>query len=199
MNEDDLKVWKNAEAEQNIEAASSWEEAFEIGKCLYALKSPEYGRLIAAAYEKAFSLGLNINSDRNCFIEATQEIAYVYLMSGRRDEAINKLLILDSNCENLPDRVNLFIASALIQTDNIRLYAADPKIFFRQLDKINETDAEALRKRSFVFLRFLNRLNKLVLNGTLNEVDTDNILKKARELGVYDSKQCTEFRQTLGL
>ena len=105
--------------QQDIFAADNWDDAYWIGKYVYEQASGEADKLIMDAYEKAFSLGLSIRVNRECFLTATQQIARIYFQFRKYDEAINKLMVLDSNVDDLPDWVNLYYASAQSPRDTL--------------------------------------------------------------------------------
>ena len=92
--------------QQDIEACENWDDGYWIGRYLFEQGSGESNKQVMDAYEKAFSLGLNIRVNRECFLTATQQIARIYFQFQKYDEAINKLMVLDSNVDNLPDWVN---------------------------------------------------------------------------------------------
>ena len=141
--------------QQDIVAADNWDDAYWIGRYVYDQASGEADKLIMDAYEKAFGLGLNIRVNRDCFLTATQQIARIYFQFRKYDEAINKLMVLDSNVDDLPDWVNLYYASAQIHTENILYWAEVPEMLFRRIDGINEADvARTLRLPSELSLHF---------------------------------------------
>ncbi len=185
--------------QQDIESADNWDDAYWIGKFVYEQASGDADKLIMDAYEKAFSLGLNIRVNRDCFLVATQQIARIYFQFRKYDEAINKLMVLDSNVDDLPDWVNLYYASAQIHTENILYWAEFPERLFRRIDGINEVDQESVKRRKFLFLEFLNRISELSKSKNVSKVNKDAILAKAAELGVADSRECLNFKVALGI
>lgn len=185
--------------QQDIFAADNWDDAYWIGKYVYEQASGEADKLIMDAYEKAFSLGLSIRVNRECFLTATQQIARIYFQFRKYDEAINKLMVLDSNVDDLPDWVNLYYASAQIHTENILYWAEVPEILFRRIDGINESDPESVNRRKFLFLEFLNRVSEIAKTRDVSEVDKDAILVKAAELGIADSRECLSFKVAFGI
>ena len=185
--------------QQDIVAADNWDDAYWIGRYVYDQASGEADKLIMDAYEKAFGLGLNIRVNRDCFLTATQQIARIYFQFRKYDEAINKLMVLDSNVDNLPDWVNLYYASAQIHTENILYWAEVPEMLFRRIDGINEADSESVKRRRILYLEFLNRIRELAKTKDVSEVDKDAILSKADELGIADSRECLNFKVALGI
>lgn len=185
--------------QQDIEAADNWDDAYWIGKFVYEQATGEADKLIMVAYEKAFGLGLNIRVNREYFLTATQQIARIYFHFRKYDEAINKLMVLDSNVENLPDWVNLYYASAQIHTESILLLAEVPEMLFRRIDGINESDPESVRRRKYLFLEFLNRISELSETKDVSGVDTGAILSKAAELGIEESRECLKFKVAFGI
>ena len=185
--------------QQDIEACDNWDDAYWIGRYLYEQGSGESNKQVMDAYEKAFSLGLNIRVNRECFLTATQQIARIYFQFQKYDEAINKLMVLDSNVDNLPDWVNLYYASAQIHTENILYWAEVPEMLFRRIDGINESDPESVKRRKFLYLEFLNRISELAKTKNVSEIDKDAILAKASELGIGATRECLKFKAALGI
>lgn len=185
--------------EQDIVSADNWTDAYWIGKFVFEQASGEADKLIMDAYEKAFSMGLNIRVNREYFLTATHQIARIYFQFRKYDEAINKLMVLDSNVEKLPDWVNLYYASAQIHTDNILYWAEVPSLLFKRIDGINESDPDSVKRRKFLFLEFLNRISELSKTKDVSEVDKDAILAKAIELGLADTRECLIFKVALGI
>ena len=185
--------------QRDIIAADKWNDAYWIGRYVYEQASGEADKLIMDAYEKSFSLGLNIRTNRTRFLTATQQIARIYFQFRKYEEAINKLMVLDSNSDNLPDWVNLYYASAQIHTENILYWAEAPEILFRRIDGINESDRDSVKRRKFLYLEFLNRISELSKTKDVSEVDQDAILAKASELGIADSRECLNFKAAFGI
>ena len=185
--------------QKDIKAADNWDDAYWIGRYVYEQASGEADKLIMDAYEKAFDLGLNIRVNRTCFLTATQQIARIYFQFRKYDEAINKLMVLDSNVDDLPDWVNLYYASAQIHTENILYWAEVPEMLFRRIDGINEDDLKSVKRRKFLYLEFLNRISELAKTKDVSEVDKKAILAKASELGIADSRECLNFQFALGI
>lgn len=185
--------------QNDINAADNWDEAYWIGKYVFDQASGEADKLIMNAYEKAFSLGLNIRVDRECFLTATQQIAKIYFQFRKYDEAINMLMVLDSNVEQLPDWVNLYYASAQIHTDNVLYWAEVPELLFKRIDGIDEKNADSVRRRKILFLEFLNRISEIAKVKSVVEVDKNAILTKANQLGVAEARECLCFKVATGL
>lgn len=184
---------------QDIETAEVWDDAYWIGSFMYEQALGEADKLSMDAYEKAFALGLNIRVNRECFLTASQRIARIYFQFRKYDEAINKLMILDANEDNLPDWVNLYYASAQIHTENILYWAEVPKLLFKRIDGINESDLESVSRRRFLYLEFLNRISELARTKDVSGVDKEAILAKAEDLGIADSRECLNFKAALGI
>lgn len=183
----------------DLKKAETWESAYWIGRFVFEQASGEADRLIMDAYEKAFDLGLNIRVNRECFLTATQQIAKIYFQFRKYDEAINKLMVLDSNATNLPDWVNLYYASAQIHTENILYWAECPSLLFKRIDSIDESDPKSVKRRKYLFLEFLNRISELAKTADISDVDRDAILSKASELGVDNSRECINFKVSFGI
>lgn len=185
--------------QKDIETAEAWESAYWIGRFVFEQASGEADKLIMYAYEKAFNLGLNVRSNREKFLIATQQIAKIYFQFRKYDEAINKLMVLDSNVDDLPDWVNLYYASAQIHTENILYWAECPAFLFRRIDHIDEANTESVNKRKYLFLEFLNRISELANTTDVSGVDKNAILSKAADLGVENSRECNNFKVALGI
>lgn len=185
--------------QQDIESTDNWVDAYWIGMFVYEQASGEADKLVMDAYEKAFSLGLNIRTNQNRFLRATQQIARIYFHFRKYDEAINKLMVLDSNVDDLPDWVNLYYASAQIHTETVLYWAEVPELLFKRIDKINESDADSVKRRKYLFLEFLNRISELSKTKDVSQVDKEAILAKAAELGVANSRECITFKVALGI
>lgn len=184
---------------QDIDEAASWAEAYHIGQFVNEQTSGDADKLVMDAYEKAFSLGLNIRTDRRCFLIATQQIARIYFQFRMYDEAINKLMLLDVYTDNLPDWVNLYYAAAQIHTENVLHLAEIPSLLFKRIDGINEDDPESVKRRKYLFMEFLNRIRSLSETKDISRVDADAILAKASNLGIADSRECLNFKVALGI
>lgn len=185
--------------EDDINNADIWQSAYWIGSFLFNQDSGEADRLILKAYEKSFRLGLNVRTDLDCFLKATQQLAIIYFQFRMYEEAINKLMVLTANADQVPDWVHLYYASALIHTENLLRLAEEPKIFFRRIDQIDESNPDSVNKRKFIFLEFLNRISELSETRDVSKTDTDCILDKADELGLENTDECHHFKAALGI
>ena len=184
---------------RDIETTDNWRDAYRIGKAIYEHASGEADKLIMDAYEKAFGLGLNIRVNREYFLTATQQLARIYFQFQRYEEAVNMLMVLDSNMDDLPDWVNLYYASAQIHTENILYWAEVPQILFRRIDRINTADEDSVKRRQYLYLEFLNRLSELSKIKDVSRVDKEAILNKAAELEIDDSRECSNFKIAFGI
>lgn len=185
--------------QQEIERADNWKESYKIGSTLFDQAAGEADKFVIDAYEKAFSLGLNIRTDRERFLTATQRLAKIYFEFCKYEEAINKLLVLDSNVDDLPDWVNLYYASARIQTEQILYWAEVPEILFRRLDGIHEDDPESIRRRTYLYLEFLNRISELSAVKDVSSVKIAPIIAKASELDLLETREYQAFKVAFGL
>lgn len=193
------KMPEAAIAESNIENVKNWKEAYYIGQFVYEQDSDDAYKTAMDAYEKAFDLGLNINTNRECFLTATQQIARIYFHFQKYEETVNKLMVLDANVEVLPDWIHLYYAAAQIHTENILYWAEKPDIFFGKIGNIHEDDQESVRRRKYLFLEFLNRISALAKTKDISHVDSKSILQKADELGLSESRECQIFKYSLGI
>lgn len=72
-------------------------------------------------------------------------------------------------------------------------------MLFKRIDKINESDADSVKRRKYLFLEFLNRISELSKTKDVSQVDKEAILAKAAELGVANSRECITFKVALGI
>ncbi len=184
---------------REILAVTDWEDAYWLGSFLYEKAAGEADKLIMDAYEKAFQLGLNINTNREYYLNAAQKIAKIYFQFQKYDEASNMLMILDANVAKLPDWVHLYFASVQIQTENILNWAENIDFLFKHIDVIDESNVDSVRRRKFLYLEFLNRLSELSKSENLSTIAKDAIIKKAEELDLADSEECLNFKLALGI
>ncbi len=190
---------KVIETESKIKTSSTWKEAFEIGESLFDGDSGELDKLILYAYGRAFELGLNIRSDEKKFLSATQKTAQILFQFGQYDEAINKLMILEANYKELPDWVNLYFASAEINTDNLLILAEKPELLFERIEKVAKHNSELRNRSTCIYFEFLNRLVLYKKSGKINKINKELIIDKLTELGINDSKEFRDFAVEYGL
>ena len=174
--------------QHDIQLVDNWLDAYWIGRFVYEQASGEADKLIIEAYEKAFTSGLNIRTNRELFLTVTQQLARIYFQYRKYDEAINKLMVLDANVDDLPDWVYLYYASAQIHTENVLYWAEVPEFLFKRIDRIDESNQESVRRRNALYLEFLNRVSEIAKIKDTSAVDTAAILTKASELGLADSR-----------
>ncbi len=185
--------------QHDIQLVDNWLDAYWIGRFVYEQASGEADKLIIEAYEKAFTSGLNIRTNRELFLTVTQQLARIYFQYRKYDEAINKLMVLDANVDDLPDWVYLYYASAQIHTENVLYWAEVPEFLFKRIDRIDESNQESVRRRNALYLEFLNRVSEIAKIKDTSAVDTAAILTKASELGLADSRECVNFKTALGV
>ena len=185
--------------EADIANAEYWEDVYWLGRLIFDRDAGSYDKLIMDAYEKAFRLGLNIRVNREYYLQAVKQIAIIYFQFGKYDEVVNKLMILDSQEDNIPDWVHLYFVSAQIHTDNIIIYANDPKLFFNRIDSIDNNNQESSRRREYIFREFLNRVSDLNESGGIDDLDLNMILSKTDELGLAETAECYRFKYSFGL
>ncbi len=183
----------------DIAKASSWEDAYWIGKAIFDSDSSALDKLIMDAYEKAFMLGLNIRTNRECFLNATRQIAVIYFQFGKYEEVINKLMIIDAHGEDLPDWISLYFASAQIHTEMLLYYAESPQRLFDRIDRIDLNNQESVNRREYIFRDFLNRISDVSESNNSISVAVEAILNKAEELGLSESIECYQFKYAMGL
>lgn len=185
--------------QHDIQEAATWDQSYMIGQYIYDQGTGEHDRLIMEAFEKAFGLGLNIRVDRKRFLNATQEIAKIYFNFKKYDEAVNKLMVLDSNVDNLPDWVHLYYAAAQIHTESLLYWAEVPSMLFRRIDKIDENDLESVKRRKFLFLEYLNQISKVVKTNDDVQIDINSIVDKAKEYGLDKTQEYLSFKYSVRL
>lgn len=184
--------------QQRIDAAANWTEVYQIGCDIYDQAPGEGDALIMHAYERAMTLGLNVQSAQEEYLTATQRLARIYNRFRLYQKSLNMLLILEANQQNLPDWVPLYYAAAAIHTDTVRLWAESPEMLFRRVDGIDESDAASVDRRRYIYLEFMNRIRDELAAHSF-PVDIDAILAKAEQLELADSEECWRLRVALGL
>lgn len=182
-----------------IENCTSWHDAYDIGECLVEHSESSWDRLAVDALEFAFLLGLNIKSNRECFLEATRDAAKLYFQYSDYENAKSHLLLLISNEEDLPAWVHLYFATAQVHTEDLLRIAEDPLLFFRRLDKVDKNDFEASLKRDSVFRNCLSVISEYVNDGKIAEVAIKAFADKASEYSLGDCEELYSLKVALGL
>ncbi len=185
--------------EADIANAEYWEDVYWLGRLIFDRGAGSSDKLIMDAYEKAFRLGLNIRVNREYFLQAVKQIAIIYFQFGKYDEVISKLMILDSQEDNIPDWVHLYFASAQIHTENILIYVSEPELLFNRIDAIDNSNQESSRRREYIFREFLNRISDLNEAGEIDDIDLDAIISKADELRLDETTECYRLKYSFGL
>lgn len=140
--------------QEDIANARDWEDAFWIGKFIYSHDSSEADKLIIKAYERAFNLGLNVYSNRECFLTATQQSARMCFQFGRYVEAGNHLIVLEDNYEDLPDWVHLYFAASRFIRIFFCIGRRTRNIFLIILIKLTRTTPSQCKNASSYFRTF---------------------------------------------
>lgn len=185
--------------QQQIDAARNWNEAYQIGCEIYDTAAGEGDAMIMHAYERAISLGLNVQSAREEYLVAAQRLARIYNRFRLYQKSLNMLLILEANLQDAPAWVSLYYASAAIHTDTIRVWADRPEMLFKRIDNIDETDTESVNRRRYIYLEFMNTVSEIVRADERAHINVDAILERAELLDLRDTSECRNLQVALGL
>lgn len=180
----------------DLKNATTWQTAYEIGKTLYSKSSGEIDENVKDAFESAFDLGLNVHSARQQFLDATQIVARLYFKYQDYVKALNKLLLLVANEDNLPEWVHLYLASAQIHTDNLFRIAEDPSFFFARLDRVNADNQQELDRRNSILKELLILMVDQLKGATLASDVGIRIIDKAISYELNASSELLLFRDS---
>lgn len=183
-----------------LKEVETWEDAYRLGIDLYSRSEGVFDRVIIDAFEKAFIMGLNVQRNRECFLEATKIVAKLYFQYGDYEYATNKLMILLANFEDVPNWTHIYFASAQILIMEILICRAEnPNEFFIQLDQIKSPNEMEIAQRNSVYKEFLNRLTAAVNRNDIKSEDiaSRKIIEKAIEYRLNYSEELKMFRDTV--
>ncbi len=181
----------------NPTAFTSWEEAYNLAKELYERNDYNLDRPVLDLFEIAFIKGLNIESDREKFLDATRITARISFEKKDYSTTSNKLLVLITNMKDVPVWVNLYFAITQIYT-NISLVAEDPEFYlFPYLDAAKTK--EDRDKRNSIYSDFLLKLIDDEEAGKLETLNAIAIFDKACDYGLNTDKSLLGFKNAFGI
>ena len=188
------KIDLNTQAMQyDLDNAQDWEVAYWIGKCLSEKMENVPDKVIFAAFQKAFLLGLNRNSDFEAFMDATKIMAQLCFKYKKFAQASNHLMMLTKNDTDIPDWVHLYYATTQMYTQFARIYQ-DPRFFFTRLEKVNVDNADSLEKRNAVFKNYLNLCVQEYTEHFNRKIAIDKIVRECIDFGLTYTEEFINFK-----
>ncbi len=175
----------------------SWEDAYWFTKCIYSVDDPAYDQKVINGFDIAFYLGLNIEVDRDKFLEATRVTALLYFKYNQYALASNKLLMLILSGDEIPVWVNLYFAITQIYT-NLSLVAEDPDYYLFPYLDVAATD-EDLTRRNLIYIDFLNRLVEKKDSDYIESIESTIIFEKACEYHLNTEKALLYFKNAFNI
>ena len=136
-----------------------WEQAYWLAKCFEDFK-PEgiTDNSIIQLFEYAFDNGLDKTIDYEIYIDASEQLARMYIRNKDYDYANNILMELTRILKPVPDWVYINYCISQIKSDNVYRHAMDPGYFFKLLDSIS---MDSYQTRARIYQMFLNRLYEI--------------------------------------
>ncbi len=175
----------------------NWEDAYWFAMCLVAQNDYSYDRKVLDAFDIAFYKGLNVETDRDKYLEALQITAKLHYAYSDYVQTSNKLLVLLNTLDYVPVWVNLYFAISQIYT-NLLLVSEDPDFFlFEYLDTAVTKEEKA--QRNSIFLDFLNVLLEKRESDEIGKVEAEIIFDKACEYGLNTEKTLLYFKNGFGI
>ncbi len=174
-----------------------WEDAYWFAKCIYAVDDPAYDRKVINGFDIAFYMGLNIEADRDKFLDATRITALLYFQYQQYALASNKLLMLILSGDEVPTWVNLYFAITQIYT-NLSLVAEDPEYYLFSYLDVAKTDEE-ISRRNLIYIDFLNRLVDKKDSGEIESIASVVIFEKACDYQLNTEKALLYYKNAYGI
>jgi len=181
----------------NPTSFTDWEEAYWFAKCLYAQEDYSLDRKVLDAFDVAFYKGLNIESDRDKFLEATQITAKLHFVYKDYVQTSNQLLMLLTDMDEVPVWINFYFAITQVYT-NLSLTAEDPDFYLFQYLDVAENDDERIQ-RNAIFIDFLNILIEKKDSEDLETVALNVIFDKACDYGLNTERTLQYFKDAYGI
>ena len=181
----------------NPTSFNCWEDAYWFAKCLYATNDPAYDRKVIDGFDIAFYMGLNIENDKDKFLDATRITAILYFQYNQYALASNKLLMLILNGDEVPVWVNLYFAITQIYT-NLSLVAEDPEFYLFSYLDVAITDEE-ISRRNLIYIDFLNRLVDKKDSGEIESIASITIFEKACDYKLNTEKALLYYKDAYGI
>ena len=181
----------------NPTSFTDWEDAYWFAKCIYAVDDPANDKKVIDGFDIAFYMGLNIEADREKYLDATRITAKLYFQYQMYSLASNKLLMLISGEDNIPVWVNLYFAITQIYT-NLSLVAEDPEYYlFPYLDAA--VSADEIVQRNSIYIDFLNLLIDKKGYDDLELLALDAVFDKACNYGLNTELILLHFKDAYGI
>ena len=182
-----------------LENTNQWNDAYEVGMTLLEHSESHWDRIVVEALERSFFFGLNVISNRECFLNATKEIAKLYFQYSDYENAKSHLILLTANEENLPDWVHLYFATTQIYTDDLVRIAEEPFLFFSRLEKIDNSNQESIFKRASIYRACLTAIANAYNSGKVTQIAIKAFNLKAEEYGLADASELYALKVALGI
>ena len=173
----------------------SWEDAYWLGKCAALCNDTSVDKTSMEIIKLSFNLGLNIQSDREKYLDSVQRISRLYYQYGNHSASCRMFMILDAY-DDTPDWVHINYASAQIHTNNIFRIALNPTMFIRRLQRADGADPSVLNQRTAVYREFLALCNSIYENDNTIQIDLAGITRGAQYFGLSD---CIELKRLTAL
>lgn len=138
----------------------SFEDLYWCAKLLYVYNESDedVDTLTIESIRTAFRKGLNIENNRELYLDASIILSRLYFKYKKYELAINYLMYLVELQKEIPDWIHAFYAYAQVLSDEHFLYISSyPKHFFARLEQIS---SEKTQKRNEVFLSFVNKIKE---------------------------------------
>ncbi len=186
---DDSKI------QSDLENTQDWEVAYWIGKCFSEKMDNASDKAVLTAFQKAFHLGLNRNSNFEAFMDATKTMAQLCFKYKNYAQASNYLMMMTQSNTVVPDWVHLYFATTQLYTQFARLYQ-DPKFFFNRLEKVNNNNADTIEKRNAVLKIFLDLCVQEYNKNFNKKIAIDEIVQECVNFGVTYTEEFVNFQNT---
>ena len=167
---------------------NTWEDAYWIAKCADLCDDTSVDKLKIELIKQSFGMGLNIQSDKERYLDSVQRISQLYYRYGNHSASCRMFMILDAY-DDTPDWVHISYASAQIHTNNIYRIALNPSMFIRRLQRANSADLATRNQRTAVYREFLALCSSIYENDNSVQIDLPGIISGARDFGLSDSHE----------
>lgn len=196
----DIENYSAEEITEIVASYSNWEDLLNIGQLIHSLDNHQLDHITLEVLEKAYTYGLNINSNPDKFLEALYITSKLYLYYNDYDNAMNHLKIIADSYENLPNWVHLDYATMQIHSSyTFASLVKKPPYLIKRLNKIsNYTDQDSLR-RSNIFDQFLYRLDTHVKPEFLTKENGTEIIQAAINYRLNNSQYLHSLNAKFGL
>jgi len=163
----------------------SFEDLYWLSKILYVYGDSDTldEELIIKSIRLSFRKGLNNESNKEIFLDASVMMSRLYFKYGKYELAINYLMYLVDLLDEIPNWVHTFYAYAQVLSDeHFKYILKQPKHFFARLDKITKNGFIKRNEILLEFLqRFLNQKEDLIQSEEFQELTEDEQDKLLQE------------------